>query len=65
MAERLFSREQIYAFIDRAGKATYAGGGAESEQPERSGFKELEYAEGEWSYIDSLQAITDLEVWKL
>ena len=53
MTERPFSREQLFEFIDRAGKATYAGGGQESEKPERPDFKELEYVEGEWSYRDS------------
>ncbi|TSC66594.1 MAG: hypothetical protein CEO21_145, partial [Microgenomates group bacterium Gr01-1014_80] len=33
----------VFEFIDKAGKATYAGGGSESESPERPGFEELEY----------------------
>lgn len=53
MNKRPFTNDQIFAFINRAGKATYAGDGAEVENPERPGFKELEYEEGEWTYRDS------------
>lgn len=44
--------EELFAFIDEAGKATYAGGGAYVE-PERQGFRELVYARGDFSYRDS------------
>lgn len=39
-------------FLVRAKKETYAGNGSEVE-PERPGFKELEYKEGIWTYRDS------------
>jgi hypothetical protein len=40
-------------FLDSAIEATYAGGGKEEKIPERSGFKELVYTEGDWNYRDS------------
>lgn len=48
-----FTKQQLFKFIDRAGKATYAGGGKEEANPERSGFIELTYSEGDFSYRDS------------
>jgi len=39
-------------FLVRAKKETYAGGGEEV-SPQRPGFKELEYKEGDWYYRDS------------
>lgn len=47
-----FSLEELFTFIDGAGKATYAGGGKYVE-PERPGFRELVYTEGNFSYRDS------------
>ena len=47
------SKDELFEFIDRAGKATYAGGGKEVKEPERAGFIELEYSEGDFSYRDS------------
>lgn len=46
-------RERLYDFINKAGEATYAGGGVLVESPERPDFKELIYEEGELSYRDS------------
>ena len=48
-----FTKEQLLEFLDRAGKATYAGGGKYEEHPERLGFNELVYQEDEFSYRDS------------
>lgn len=48
-----FDKEGLFSFIDRAAKATYAGGGKEQESPERPGFIELTYSEGALSYRDS------------
>lgn len=46
--------KDLSAFIDRAMKATYAGGGQKEENPERSGFFELVYdKELPWYYRDS------------
>lgn len=42
---------KLYEFIDKAGKATYAGGGKYVE-PERTGFKELTFAKGDFFYRD-------------
>lgn len=45
--------KKLFNFIDRAGKATYAGGGKREENPEREGFIELVYSEGVFDYRDS------------
>lgn len=45
--------DELRKFIKKASAATYAGGGKEEENPERPGFKELVYVEGEWNYRDS------------
>lgn len=47
-----FTLEELFTFIDEAGKATYAGGGTYAEA-ERPGFKELTYAKGNFTYRDS------------
>lgn len=39
-------------FVGKAALATYAGGGGETKS-QRLGFRELEFAEGDWSYRDS------------
>jgi len=44
--------EELNAFLGRAMKATYAGGGEEVES-QRPKFRELEYEEGDWYYRDS------------
>ncbi len=44
---------KLQNFIQKAGVETYAGGGKEEENPERPGFKELVYTEGDWNYRDS------------
>lgn len=48
-----FSKEELFSFIDKAGKATYAGGGEEVKTPERPGFTEYEYTDGDFHYRDS------------
>lgn len=48
-----FSVQELYTFIKKAGQATYAGGGKFLKDPERPGFSELEYSEGDFSYRDS------------
>lgn len=48
-----FAKDQLLEFLERAGKATYAGNGKYEEHPERPGFQELIYQEGEFSYRDS------------
>jgi hypothetical protein len=45
--------KRLYDFINRAGKATYAGGGERKKVPERKGFIELEHEEGNLHYLDS------------
>jgi len=51
------SSEELYAFIKRASKATYAGNG-ETVEPEREGFIELIHTEGNFSYRDSFTGHT-------
>lgn len=43
---------ELVEFLVRAKKKTYAGEGKEI-SPQKLGFKELEYEEGEWYYRDS------------
>ena len=44
--------EELAKFLVRAKKQTYAGDGKEV-NPQRPGFKELEYTWGDWEYRDS------------
>lgn len=44
---------KLQTFLEKASASTYAGGGKYEETPERSGFRELTYAEGDLSYRDS------------
>ncbi|MBS3157555.1 hypothetical protein J4442_05295 [Candidatus Woesearchaeota archaeon] len=48
----MINLEELAKFLVRAKKATYAGEGMEA-TPERPGFKELEFIEGDWIYRDS------------
>ncbi len=48
-----FTIDQLYNFITRAGASTYAGGGAYEKIPERPGFLELVFQDGDWNYRDS------------
>ncbi len=48
-----FTTDELYEFIDKAGKATYAGGASDLPNPERPDFHELEYKEGDFYYRDS------------
>lgn len=57
MVRRPYTNRELYEFIDRAGKATWAGGG-EKITPERAGFDELEYSEGDFYYRDSYTGYT-------
>ncbi len=45
--------DQLYSFIVKAFRSTYATSGVESVQFEKDGFKVLNYGEGEYSYKDS------------
>lgn len=51
--QKPFTNQQLFEFIDKAGKATWAGGGKEVSTPERPGFKELVYEKGNFAYRDS------------
>lgn len=44
--------KDLNRFVGKAGLSTYASGGLETVS-ERSGFRELEYKEGDWHYRDS------------
>lgn len=54
----MINPHKLYAFIDRAGKATYAGGGSSEQNPQRPGFNELVYEELPWVYRDSYTGFT-------
>lgn len=45
--------DELISFIDKAGGATYAGGGEREKTPERIGFTEMVYQEGDFYYRDS------------
>lgn len=47
------SEKELFNFVNRAGKATYAGNGTYEEHPERPGFFELVYEEPPLHYRDS------------
>lgn len=49
---------KLQEFVSKAGAATYAGGGKEEKIPQRQGFKELVYIEGDWNYRDSYTGFT-------
>lgn len=49
----MISNKELFDFVNRAGKATYAGGGSYEENPVRAGFSELIYEESSLSYRDS------------
>lgn len=49
----MFTDKELFHFIDRAGKATWAGSGEPLVKPERDGFHELLFTEGEYTYKDS------------
>lgn len=44
--------KELASFLVKAKRATYAGGGKDVE-PQRPGFKELEFSEGDFNYRDS------------
>ncbi|HLC77719.1 MAG TPA: DUF5680 domain-containing protein [Candidatus Nanoarchaeia archaeon] len=48
----MINLEELAKFLVKAKKGAYAGDGREI-TPERLGFKELEFAEGDWNYRDS------------
>lgn len=52
------NKDELRKFVFTAGAATYIGGGKEEENPERPGFKELVYIEGDWNYRDSYVGFT-------
>ena len=49
----MFNLDELSKFIHKADAATYAGGGQHEKNPERTGFDELIYSEGDFSYRDS------------
>lgn len=50
----MINKKELFEFINRAAKATYAGGGKYEEHQERPGFFELVYdKEAPWYYRDS------------
>lgn len=49
---------KLQEFVQKAGAATYVGGGKYEKNPERPGFEELVYSEGDFSYRDSYTGAT-------
>lgn len=49
----LFTRKELYLFIVKASQAIYPTGGPREKQPERAGFTELTFSEGDFDYRDS------------
>lgn len=49
---------KLIAFLDRAAKATYAGGGKYEQHPQRPGFSELVYKDPPFVYRDSYIGFT-------
>jgi len=45
--------DQLYAFIQKAGRATYAASGVESVKYDNNGFKELNFTENDYAYKDT------------
>lgn len=45
--------QDLLNFIDKARRATYAGGGEREKNPERKGFTEMVYQDGDFYYRDS------------
>lgn len=43
----------LYLFLKKASQSTWANNGKSMNSPEREGFTELEYQEGDWFYKDS------------
>jgi len=50
---KTYKSEELREFIRKAQAATYAGGGKFELVPERTGFKELTFNDGDWFYRDS------------
>lgn len=48
-----FTLEELVEFIKVSSANTYAGGGRYEQQPERPGFFELVFQNGDWGYRDS------------
>ena len=46
-------KNYLYNFIKKAGRITYATSGVESVTYDKNGFKELTFAEGDYSYKDT------------
>jgi hypothetical protein len=46
-------KNRLYDFIKKAGRSTYAASGVESVNYDKNGFKELSFAEGDYSYKDT------------
>jgi len=53
MTNHPFTEDQLFRFVDKAGKSTYPTLGVETVSPGKSGFKELTFSEGDFSYTDS------------
>ncbi len=45
--------DELFNFVDLAGKSTYASGKPPEQNSERAGFIEFRFSQGDWSYLDS------------
>lgn len=51
--QKLFTNQELFDFINLAGKSTYASGKPPLVTSERKDFIEYEFSTGDWSYLDS------------
>ena len=54
----MYDLDKLKDFIHKAAAKTYAGGGRPEKNPERKGFIELVYQDGDFSYRDSYTGFT-------
>lgn len=54
----MYKKDNLSKFIHTAAAATYVGGGQPEKKPQRPGFTELIYSQGNFSYRDSYTGFT-------
>jgi len=53
-----YALDDLFEFVDLAGKSTYASGKPPRNTSERKDFIEFEFSQGDWSYLDSFTGHT-------